>query len=320
MSSQSAEEISPANISFVSVGVADMNVVRRSWVNELGLDILDHRHGADKELARLWNIPAEQIVEQLLLGTPGASSGRLHFVQFREPAAAVRSGAATTDLGAKNLDVNCTNMPLLVERLTAAGYSFRSAISEYEIDNITAREVQMPAHDDLNLVLIEVLGDGFDAEYTATGFAALTSFVVIVPDVEREEKFYQQLFGMQKILTHKLSGPEIEVAAGLPAGTVLDLHLLGGPDNIFGRMELIEYVGVAGDNRFVRAVPPATGILHCGFLVESLDEFAAQAGRHNIHLEEPLIVDVIFGRGKLLRLGSPAGLSLEILEPASGKI
>jgi len=318
MSSQLPNNISPANIACVSVGVADMNAVRRLWVDALGMAVIEQRHGADPELARLWDMPADQIVEQLLLGTPGASSGRLHFVQFREPAAAVRNGAAPTDLGAKNLDVNCTNMPLLVERLTAAGYTFRSAISEYEIDGITAREVQMPVHDDVNLVLIEVLSGGFEAQYTSAGFAALTSFVVIVPDVGREEVFYQQLFGMQKILTHKLSGPEIEVAAGLPAGTVLDLHLLGGPDNIFGRMELIEYVGVQGDNRFAQALPPATGILSCGFQVESLDEFAALARVHDAQIEDSLAVDVIFGRGKLLRLRSPAGLRLEILESANG--
>ena len=320
MLSQFPNKNSPANIAYVSVGVADMNVVRRLWVDALGMTVIEQRVGADPALARLWGIHADQIVEQLLLGTPGASSGRLHFVQFREPAAAVRNGAAPTDLGAKNLDVNCTNMPLLVERLTAAGYTFRSAISEYEIDGITAREVQMPVHDDVNLVLIEVLGDGFEAQYTSAGFAALTSFVVIVPDVDREEIFYQELFGMQKILTHKLSGPEIEVAAGLPAGTVLDLHLLGGPDNIFGRMELIEYVGVNGDNRFAHAVPPATGILRCGFLVESLDEFAALARSHDVQMDESLSVDAIFGRGKLLRLRSPAGLRLEILELASGTV
>jgi catechol 2,3-dioxygenase-like lactoylglutathione lyase family enzyme len=314
MSSQSVKQISPVNIACVSVGVADMNAVRRLWVDELGLDVIDRRRGPDAELARLWNIPAEQIVEQLLLGTPGAASGRLHFVQFREPEDAVRKGAAPTDLGAKNLDVNCTDMPALVARLRAAGYAFRSEIGEYDIDGITAREVQMPVHDDVNVVLIEVLTKGFEVEYTAAGFAALTSFVVIVPDVEREIAFYQQLFGMQNILSHKLSGPAIEMAAGLPAGTVLDLHLLGGPDNLFGRMELIEYVGVNGANCFTRAVPPATGILRCGFAVASLDEFAALALEHAVPITRSLEVDVIFAKGKFLQLSSPAGLQIEIYE------
>lgn len=300
------------NIAYVSVGVADMSAVRALWVNELGLDIVACREGPDAELGRLWGLPADMFVEQILLRTPGARTGQLHFVQFRDPDGAVRNGAASTDLGAKNLDVNCVGMPGLVDRLRRAGYSFRSDISEYEIGGVRAREVQIPAHDKINLVLIEVLSKGFEVEYSSRGFAALTSFVVIVADVACEAKFYKELFGMQDILTHKVAGPEIEMAAGLPQGTVLDLHLLGAPDNLFGRMELIEYVGVNGDDCFVRAVPPATGILRCGFTVASIDEFIGRAKGQGLTLTSPIEVDAIFGVGPIIQLTSPAGLQLEV--------
>jgi catechol 2,3-dioxygenase-like lactoylglutathione lyase family enzyme len=317
MNHKSARKHAMTNIAWVSVGVADMEVVRALWVEQLGLEVVARRQGADAELGRLWQLPADQFVDQLLLATPGADSGLLHFVQFREPAAAVRKGAAPTDLGAKNLDANCTGMPELVDRLTAAGYVFRSAIGEYEIDGIRAREVQMPAHDDLNVVLIEVLSEGFEVSYSAKGYAALTSFVVIVPDVEREAHFYKEMFGMQEILHHKLSGAAIEMAAGLPAGTVLDLHLLGGPDNLFGRMELIEYVGVKGDNRFVRARPPAAGILSCGFRVNSLDGFASQAAALGAAVTGRTKIDALFANGQVAHIRSPAGLQI-CLHEANG--
>jgi len=292
-----------------------MEPVRRLWIDELGLDVIARREGPDPELAILWGIPAGQFAEQLLLGTPGAATGHLHFVQFRDPVDAVRAGAAPTDLGAKNLDVNCTDMPERVARLQQTGYSFRSDIGEYELDGIRAREVQVPVHDDINLVLIEVLTKGFEVDYTAKAFAALTSFVVIVPDVEREAAFYRQLFGMENILTHKLSGPAIEMAAGLPAGTVLDLHLLGGPDNLFGRMELIEYVRVNGDDRFSHAHPPATGILHCGFRADSLQDFAASAQAHGVSIDGDSGVsesDLIYGKSRVLEMHSPAGLRIYV--------
>jgi len=310
MTDKTASKPSPSNIAWVSIGVADMETVRGLWIEQLGLQVIARRQGPDSELGRLWGLPAEQFVDQLLLATPGADSGRLHFVQFREPAEAVRRGAVPTDLGAKNLDVNCTGMPELVERLSAAGYSFRSAIGEYEIDGIQAREVQMPVHDDLNVVLIEVLSKGFEVAYSSRGFAALTSFVVIVPDVEREAAFYKNLFGMQEILQHKLSGKAIEMAAGLPPGTVLDLHLLGGPENLFGRMELIEYVGVKGDNRFTRARPPAAGILSCGFRVASLDKFASAAALLDMAVSGRTKIDALFGHGEMAHMSSPAGLKI----------
>jgi catechol 2,3-dioxygenase-like lactoylglutathione lyase family enzyme len=306
----------PSNIAYVSIGVADMALAERLWVEQLGLEVVARRQGPDQGLGRLWKIPATQIVDQLLLGTPGADTGRLHFVQFKSPAAAVRADAAPTDLGAKNIDVNCVDMPVRVEELGTAGYSFRSAIGDYEIDGIRAREVQLPAHDALNVVLIEVLSKGFEVQYTAQGYAALTSFVVIVPDVEREQKFYKNLFGMEDILVHELSGAAVEMAAGLPKGTVLDLRLLGSPDNLFGRMELIEYIGATSANLFSSAKPPATGILRCGFAVESIDGFLALTKAQAIPVLREVEVDAICGRGHMVELVSPAGLHIEVLQQA----
>jgi catechol 2,3-dioxygenase-like lactoylglutathione lyase family enzyme len=314
MSDKASNCARPVNIAYVSVGVADMRAVRELWIEQLGMEVRAHREGPDPEMARVWNIPADQFVEQLLLGTPGAETGLLHFVQFREPADPVRNNAATTDLGPKNLDINCTGMPERVERLSRAGYSFRSAIGEYEIDGIKAREVQMPVHDDVNVVLIEVLSSGFDVDYSKAGFAALTSFVVIVPDAEVEAAFYRQMFAMESIVRHQLSGPAIEMAAALPAGTVLDLHLLGCPDNLFGRMELIEYRGVTGDNRFRRAKAPAAGILGCGFSVDSLDRFLADAAAQNITIMRSLQADTIVSSGLMVELQSPAGLQIRVVQ------
>jgi catechol 2,3-dioxygenase-like lactoylglutathione lyase family enzyme len=299
-----------SRIAYVSIGVTCMATALELWVEQLGLQVIARRDGPDPQLGQLWELPTDQIVCQVLLSTPGAVSGRIHLVQFREPAEPVRKGAVPTDLGAKNIDVNCTDMPMLIERLREAGYSFRSAMAEYEIDGIKAREVQMPIHDDINLVLIEVLSKGFEVGYSAKGYAALTSFVVIVPDVAREVDFYKQLFAMTDILSHKLSGPAIEMAAGLPPGTVLDLHLLGEPDNLFGRMELIEYVGVKGANCFERAVVPATGILSCGFMVESLDDFISDAVKLNVTINRKNKKKLLFGSGEVAALVSPAGLKI----------
>ncbi len=299
-----------SRIAYVSIGVTSMATALELWVEQLGLQLIARRDGPDLQLGQLWELPADQFVCQVLLSTPGAVSGRIHLVQFREPAEPVRKGAVPTDLGAKNIDVNCTDMPMLIERLREAGYAFRSAMAEYEIDGIKAREVQMPIHDDINLVLIEVLSKGFEVGYSAKGYAALTSFVVIVADVAREVDFYKRLFAMTDILSHKLSGPAIEMAAGLPPGTVLDLHLLGDPDNLFGRMELIEYVGIKGANCFARAVVPATGILSCGFMVESLEEFFSEAAELNVTIIPKKKKDLLFGSGEVAKLISPAGLTI----------
>ncbi len=213
-----------AGIAYVSIGVQDMRAVTELWVELLGLEVAAVSAGPDPELGKLWNLPAEQFTGQMVLRTPGADGGYLHFVQFANPGEAVRAGAATTDRGAKNIDINCVGMPALVARLRAAGYQPRSEIAEYEVDAVRVREVQLAVHDGLNLVLIEVLSAGFEVDLTAAGTAGLTSFVVIVDDTAAEAAFYQQLFGMADIMHHRIAGPEIESAAGLPPGTVLDMR------------------------------------------------------------------------------------------------
>ncbi len=305
----------PNGISYVSIGVADLAVAEKLWVEALGLEIIARRQGPDPELGKLWNLPADQFVDQMLVRSPGAATGQLHFVQFRESGEAVRKGASPTDLGAKNIDVNCVGMPELVEKLIGAGYSFRSEISEYEVGDIHAREVRMLGHDEINIVFIEILSKGFEVEYSPEGFAALTSFVVIVSSTLNESKFYQDIFSFDEIMHRRITGSGIEAAVGLPKGSALDMRLCGSPDNMFGRMELVAYEGLSGENRFPRAVPPATGILRCGFRTDRLDELLKRVELQGTPVGRMFEIDAIFGAGRIVEFASPAGLQIEVIQP-----
>lgn len=299
-------------ISYLSIGVADIAVAEAFWVQQLGLEPVRRRLGPDPELARLWQIPADQISAQLVVRTPGAATGWLHFVQFSNSGAAVRSDARPTDLGAKNIDVNCVDMPTRVALLEAANYRFRSPPVEYEVGDVHARESQLPVHDGLNVVLIEILSGGYELAWSPRGFAAVTSFVVIVEDPDAESMFYQQVLGLDELMHHRISGAAIERAVGLPAGTTLDMRLLGCRSSVLGRMELIRYEGLKGENLFARAVPPATGILSCGYQSGSLDRLAAAAQKLGLETKNPARYELLTGSGLIMQMRSPAGLQLEI--------
>lgn len=305
-------EVIPAAIAYVSIGVADIAQARQFWVGQLGLEIVTERIGPDPALARLWNLSAAQIAAQMVLRTPGAATGWLHFVQFREPGDAVRHGAQSFDLCAKNIDVNCVDLPARVATLRKAGYRFRSEPVEYEVGGIHAREVQLAGHDGVNIVFIEVLTTGYELAWSPEGFAALTSFVVIVPDALAEARFYQALLGLDELMHHRISGPGIEAAVGLPAGSVLDMRLVGRADRMFGRMELIQYEGLQGQNLFPRAVPPATGILGCAYEVPSINGAMQYAGEHDLELTDSMWLELLTGVGEVRVMHSPAGLRLEL--------
>jgi len=303
------------SIAQLFIGVADMGPVRELWVRHFGLDIVAEVSGRDAELARLCSLPPDAIAAQLLVRTPKARSGWLHFVQFAAPAAPVRADSQPTDLCPKNIDVNCLDMPARYAELAAAGYRFRSAISDYEVAGMQAREVQMPAHDELNVVLIEV--DDWPVQLSAQQYGAVTSFVATVPDTAAEAEFYRALLGLDELLVHRITGPAIEKVVGLPAGSALHMRLLGDPDEVYGRVELIAYEQMAGRNLYPRAIPPALGILGCRFRCDDLSQLRDRAARLGIPVTECGTYELIFGRVELIRLSSPAGLVLEIFERAS---
>lgn len=308
----------PANgLHHVTVGVADMAPVEALWIGRFGLEQVASAHGPDPELARLWGIAPELIAEQRLLRTPGAAAGYLHFVRFSRPAEPVRHGAGAADVGPKNLDVNCEGLRARQAALLEAGYRFRSAVAEYEVGGVHALEVQMPAHDETNVVLIEILSRGFEVAFSPAGFAALTSFVVIVPDTRSEAGFFQRTFGFRDIMHHRITGPGIEAAVGLPPGAALDMRLLGREHDLFGRLELIQYEGATGEDRFSRAVPPACGTLHCGIAVPSLARAVDRARAAGARVSERGNCRTLFGDGPMALVESPAGLRIELFQPSA---
>jgi catechol 2,3-dioxygenase-like lactoylglutathione lyase family enzyme len=303
-----------SGISYVSVGVADMRAARTLWIDQFGMEIVAQRDGPDPDLGALLAIDADQIVTQILLGTPGRDTGHLHFVQFSKPGAAIRGDAKPYDLGAKNLDVNCDDLPEKMLQLNNAGYSFRSEPVEYRLEDVHAREVQMPAHDGINISFIDVLSAGYETPYTDKGYAALTSFVVILKNIADEAKFYEDVFELTAVMEHKLSGPDIETAIGLPSGASLDMRLYGHPDNLFGRMELIHYEGLDGTNRFATAQAPATGILNCNYQVSAIDDFVSRAESAGASVSRVQQRNTICGEAHCVSLQSPAGLKLHVFE------
>jgi catechol 2,3-dioxygenase-like lactoylglutathione lyase family enzyme len=288
----------------ITIGVADLDDALKLWCGRFGLDVIARQAGPDTGLGILWDVPADRIADQALVGTPGAGAGWLHLVQF----------AGTTDLGPKSLDVHCRDMPARYAELGSDGYRFRAPISEYEVGDLRAREAQMPAHDDTNVVLIEVFG--WDIRLSDSGYGGVTSFVVVVPDAKVEGAFYTELFDLDELMHHRITGPAIEQAVGLPKGSTLIMRLLGRETEMFGRMELVQYEGLAGTDRFPLAKAPALGTLHCGFQVDSLEAFVERAGRAGAAVRHYGSIQTISGSGRAAAVDSPAGLRVEVFEPS----
>lgn len=302
----------PGAFSHVTVGVTDLDEAIHFWTSTFGLEAMARREGADAELGRLWDIRPGDVRRQAMVGMPGAAIGRMHLVEFATPAPPVREGARPFDLVPKNLDLYTRDLPGRYEALKAAGWRFRSHWTEMRGPaGVSFREVQMEGPDALNVVLLEVLGPGYDTPFNAAGYAGIGPLVTIVPDVDAEARFYGDALCMTGTLGLLLTGPDIERTVGLPAGAGLDIRVFGDPAEALGRIELVQYQGLRGEDLYARAAPPARGILHVHFRLAELAGLRAGLARAGVESRECGRVDAIWGSGETIVFRSPAGLRIE---------
>ncbi len=296
----------------VTVGVADLDTALELWRDEFGFDIRVQQDGPDDGLAKLWGLSSgKAILRQAVLGTPGVAHGLIHLVQFAEPGEPVRAGAEVFDLLPKNLDVHVKDLPANFERLRAKGRSFRSdQYSEVTSPSgTTFREIHMHGHDDINVVLLEVIGE--EVTYSPKGFAGVGPLITIVPNAPQEQEFYVGLMDLGVLSENLLVGEDIERMVGLPKGAGLDVRVLGEADNEFGRMEIVDYQGVEGEDRYPRAVAPSLGTLHVRYEVASLEPLKDRLNKMSISFETFANINSLLGSGEVVVFHSPAGLRIE---------
>ena len=302
------------SIDSIVVGVRSIDRATDMWVNHFGLDVVSERNGADSDLSKLWGLDDDEIEKQVLLATPRIEVGRIHIVQFKNPSLPVRKQANATDLGPKNLDVTCLDLPKKYQELTDLGYSFRSEYVAYQIESIGADvlEVQMPGHDYTNIIFVEQIGE--EIQLSTKGYGGITSLVTIVSDLEEETDFFMDLFSLKEAVSEDLFGEHVEKMIGLPKGGGLRLNLLEGDEiDRYGRVELVTYIGAKQQNNLYKAAnPPALGTLHCLFKADDLSIIKEKLQKRSMPYEEFESLDLIYGKGEIISFRSPAGLRIDV--------
>lgn len=304
----------PGAFSHATVGVADLDLALALWLDSFGFELRGRREGADPELSRLWGLEPSRIARQALVYTPGAQAGGLHLVEFHDPLPPVREGAQPFDLLPKNLDLYTVDLPARQRELAAAGHRFRSDWVEVPgPGDLRFREVHMAGHDGLNIVLLEVIGPGYETPLSPCGFAGIGPLVAICDDLGAEARFWHEQLGLETTLEFLLAGPEVERMVGLPPGAGLDLRVYGDLADPLGRIELIEYQRVRGEDRYPRAMPPATGLLHAVWRVDELEPLRQRLIDAGVMVNEHGRIAAVYGSGPAISCASPAGFRIEVL-------
>lgn len=313
LSSTDDSDFYPA-FTVVTVGVADLDEALSLWVGEFGFNVARSKEGPDAELARLWGLRPEDIARQALVRTNDHNFGMVHIVEFTEPDAPVREGAKNFDLTPKNLDVYVNNLPQKFAQMKDKGFQFRTeAPSEFTAeDGTTFREIHLPSHDKINIVLLEVVGEQHD--YSPADVAGIGPFIFTVPDIEKENAFFEAVFPVEKLSHNVFSGPEIEKIVGLPEGTTLNITIWGRKGHDLGKLEIVEYGGVESANLYPRAKPKALGVLHVGYVVPDNGALMSRLEAVSVPFEKHGVIDSLIATGEVISFSSPAGLRIEVYD------
>lgn len=296
----------------VTVGVEDLDAALELWVGAFGFDVARRADGPDEALAALWSLSPHDVARQALVRTRDHAYGMLHLVEFDAPDPPVRAGADVYDLLPKNLDIYVDDMPARVAALREKGYEFRTSNYAEVVapDGTAFREIHMPGHDAINVVLLEVLGK--QKPVTAAGFGGVGPLIHIVPDAGREQAFFRDVLLLDKLNHNVLEGPEIEKMIGLPPGTALDVSIWGHADQDLGGIEVIDYRGVDGENRYPLARPKSLGILHVVYVIGDASDLRRRLSERSIDVADHGRVDSLVADGDVISFRSPAGLAIYV--------
>jgi len=296
------------------VGVESLSDALAFWQETLGFTIIEQQTGEDHDLSTMLELATDGITAQAILGVDDQqTSSLLHLIEFKDPVKAVRHDASPTDLCPKNIDLYSKDLDAHYPLLESAGYPFRSPWQLLEVDDPSGlkqvKEGQLPGHDVTNIGIMELVN--MPLTFTKRGFSGMGPLVTVISDADKEQDFYTNHLGLELCMTHQFSGPEIEKIVGLPPGKALDMRLLGDANSWFGRVELIEYQGISGENLYTKAQAPATGALH---LVFKTDDFAESVNRLNTYdgMGETLSISSGIYEGKILPVTTPAGFKVFI--------
>ena len=299
-----------------TIGVSNLDLALDFWINTVGYSLLASAEGSDKGLAQQWSLPSSSFKQQALIGQSGVNTGRLHLIEMHHPGPSVRTGAAVFDACPKNIDIYVTDIKARVSVLRALGYSFRSQTHSEEVakDGTRFREMHLGIHDDINLVLLELPDQAIPCN--ALGFGAIGPIICVVPHVKDEKYFYSDILKLDMLTDNFFKGEDIERMIGLPAGAGLDVSIWGRVGETNAQLELVEYTGVQGKNRFAQAALPNCGLHQVCFETTDAFKIASNTESAGGIMVSRGSISTLAGTGEYWSIYTPAGMRIDLLVPS----
>lgn len=196
--------------------------------------------------------------EGVLLGVPGAQSGRLRLVPAASTPTSTQPPAAW-DPGPRLLGIYSRDLAASVASISAAGGAPRNPVT-YPYRTASLSELVALGADGIWWTIPQAVAGSHRPSPALEGdpqrlHSELHSVVLVVEDHDAAVQFFTQA-GMGVLFDGTMSGAQFEELVGMPQGAQLRLAFLIGPDEAPARLEIMSFKGVPATERS----PDSTGI------------------------------------------------------------
>ncbi len=264
------------------LSVRDLDNAARLFIEVGGFETV-HRGPVDTSELRYWGLDAAVRAEHLLLRAPGSRQGWLRFVRFdgaeQRP---IRVGARAWDTGGYfSLMMRAKDLDVVYADALRLGWMSESEPVRFNFPPSQLANVVLKGPDGINIALYERLSPPLDAFWQFERLSQPFNAMQMVADMAPAEAFFTGLLGMSPFWTGDFLDPEPGPNNfGLPQNLTTEIprrtRILSAVPGETGRLELMEFVGLAGRDLAARAAPPNLGILSVRYEVSDAEDAYAR--------------------------------------------
>ena len=328
----SAQDAAGANDRFVAetgrgwqealVSVRAFAPTRDFMVEVAGYEVVE-TGDLDPSWLQAWGLPETASGAYELLASPGKRVGWVRLVRFDGvKQELIRPGAQVWDQGGLfSLMVRAEDASRVMDAAHARGWSVFNQPQIFDFGGLIIKNVVVRLPDGANLAVYSRVDPPIEGWDDLAGFSYPFNTMAMVHDIEAERVFLETGLGFSPFWAGDYIDPqEVDTNFALPDNLSDEIPrrtaILQQRPGEDGRIELMEFVGLSGQDFSARAEPPNLGILGVRLPVDDLDEallrlsaigFAPAAGP-GVRTMSP------YGEIRWAAVRSPSGIIIELME------
>ena len=270
-----------------------------------------------------WDLPATASGAYELLASPGKSVGWVRLVRFDGvDQALIRPGAQVWDQGGLfSLMVRAEDAAEVMEAAHARGWSVFNQPQIFDFGGLIIKNVVVRLPDGANLAVYSRVDPPIQGWDDLEGFSYPFNTMAMVHDIEAERVFFEEGLDFSPFWAGDYIDPqEVDTNFALPDNLSDEIPrrtaILQQRPGEDGRIELMQFIGLSGQDFSARARPPNLGLMAVRLPVDDLEQtlqrlarlgFEPSAGPARTRLAP-------YGDVRWAAMRSPSGIVVELFE------